>query len=188
MKKLILLALLGAFLSSNNAFSQYRETIVISEMQRMLKVGDSYYSPSIRGLSMLMNDIKSEDFDLYLKLKPEYDRINKKRIYSITTIGASSLVGTSLMYYGLVKTLDDAKSISLDENQTYYPTGTLIILSGGLVMGIGSAIGLLMHPNQADIFNFINLHNRNSQKKIDWGLGLHFDQYHDLGLKFTLKF
>lgn len=92
------------------------------------------------------------------------------------------------MYYGLVKTLDDAKSISLDENQTYYPTGTLIILSGGLVMGIGSAIGLLMHPNQADIFNFINLHNRNSQKKIDWGLGLHFDQYHDLGLKFTLKF
>lgn len=83
MKKLILLALLGAFLSSNNAFSQYRETIVISEMQRMLKVGDSYYSPSIRGLSMLMNDIKSEDFDLYLKLKPEYDRINKKRIYRL---------------------------------------------------------------------------------------------------------
>lgn len=188
MKKIILLALLGAFISTNYAFSQYRETIIISEMQRMLKVGDSYYSPSLRGLTMLMNDIKSEDFDLYLKLKPEYDRINKKRIYSITTIGTSSLVGTSLMIYGVVKTLDDAKAISIDENPHLQTTGPLIILSGGLVMGIGSAIGLFMHPNQADIFNFINLHNRNSQKKIDWGLGLHFDQMHDIGMKFSLKF
>jgi hypothetical protein len=175
--------LISTFLSGHNP----------SEMQgrhypKRFKVGDMYYTSSFRGLNLFMNELKTDDPDLFEIINPEFARLKRKRNSSLIAAGSSGLIGTAMIVGGF--TFLKVKDDFYKPGQPFYkPDATkennVLIFSGLGVYIIGGFIGALLQPNEEDIYNFVNLFNRNSpNQKMDWQLG--FD-YHNMGLKLTLN-
>jgi hypothetical protein len=66
----------------------------------------------------------------------------------------------------------------------------IAVIAGGTgALLLGGIIGLIIQPREEDIYNFVNLHNRNNpNQKMDWEIGLDMFQGNIPGMKLTLNF
>lgn len=151
-----------------------------------------YYATSYRGLKMFMKDTETDDPALHKLLTPAFMDIEKKIKTSRTIFIATGVIGTTLVIGGLTFLEKDDEfwkpgETFYDENNKSPNMG---VVGAGLgVYLVGGIIGLLSSPGESDIYNFINLHNKNNPKrKMDWQLGLDMSQRSEFGLKLTMSF
>jgi hypothetical protein len=197
MNRMGLSFLIGFMLISNLIYGQHHTTTVIPAISKRFKVGDMYYASSYKGLQLFMTDIEFDNPDLYSKLAPAFKDIESKRKNALISFVSGGIVGTTFVVGGftfLQKTRID-ESI-FDPGTPFYEPPQEVkewnvdALLGGfgcyLVSGI---VGMLLSPNEADIYNFINLNNRyNPDQKMDWEIGMDFSQNKEFGLKLTMNF
>lgn len=154
--------------------------------------GDQYYLSSVKGLSSMMADIKIEDPLLYAKLAPQFEEMNAKQRRARHVFIPSLVVGGGLIIGGLATPLEDSDPNWGSNGPVYddrFETSEIVALVGLGVMSVGTVIAALMLPNRGDIYNFVNLHNKNSnERKLDWQLGLNTSMDSGLGVKLALKF
>lgn len=189
MKYSALLFIIGLIFTSNNLYSQ---TKTIIDLPKRFKVGDMYYASNCNGLKLLMSDLQHENPSLHAKLSPSYLNLKNKKEQAIIMWAAGGIIGTSLIIGGV--TFLQKEEVDYQPNHPFYDPhvkrpNVAVIGSGIGVYLITGIIGAIICPNDNDIYQFINLHNKhNHQQKMDWQIGLHLIQDKKLGLKLTMNF
>jgi hypothetical protein len=154
--------------------AQETEVRVISSANNKFRVGDMDYAKSFKGLKYFMDDTKADNPELYQKLLPAFSRIKDKHDAAVVTFASTAIIGATVAFVSLlnaakVSTSDHYSTPKVQSNLSGY------ILGGGIVLG-GVIVASIISPKEADIYQFINLHNRNSpNKKIDWGFGINLN-------------
>ena len=190
MKKLNLLLLMGLILVSNLIFAQLHTSTTV--VPKRFKVGDMYYASSFKGLSLLMADIKPENPELYAKLEPAFNHIKSKRSKALTSLVTGGLIGSSLIVGGF--TFLQKENTVFEPGSTFYeansksPNFTAIGIGMGINM-LGAIVAVILYPKDSDIYQFINLHNKlNPDRKLDWQIGLNYDNYQKFGFRVSVSF
>jgi hypothetical protein len=133
-----------------------------------------------------MKAIQFKQPELYQTLLPKYKLIKNKKNSSNLTIGASLLVGGSILVYSYIS--DDN---NYDPNmQAGRPNKNERVRPLGLgIMALGGILGLLMAPKDRDYIDFINLNNRNTTKdKMKIKVGYNYNMNRCLELSLKLNF
>jgi hypothetical protein len=190
MKKNVLIFCILALIISLPGYGQNQEVVVYTHHKRF-KVGDMYYASSLKGLQYFMTDLRTDNPDLFEILKPSFSKLQKKRNTALATWISSGVVGTTLVVGAFTFGQVD-KTIFKPGDPFYDPNAkepSLAYLTGGFgVCLVGGLVGLLVYPRDSDIYNFINLHNRNNpQQKMEWEVGFHMHPNLEPGLKLTMK-
>lgn len=179
-------------LSTKLLIGQEHITTTITDVPKRFKVGDMYYATSYKGLKLFMRDLQIEDPSLYSKLTPTFSDIEKKIKTAKFAYISAGIVGTTLVIGGLTFLQKDKDFFkpgeAFYENNRKEPN--MAVIGAGLgVYLVGGIIGLLVSPGESDIYNFINLHNKNNpHKKMDWEIGFNHNKRQEFGLKLTMKF
>jgi len=184
----IKITLLFLFLAS---FIYAQQTTVYVPVERkLLSWKDFKYQNSFEGLGALMNDVQRLDGDLYLKLKPNYDLLQKRKKEGKTSLIAGSVVGTLLLGLSMKGLLDGAGEISSSGGGDY---GTEIGLAVASVAAysIGGWIYYKKAIKYHDILNFTNQFNEYSEgDKIEISLSpdLNLGARSSAGLALNIRF
>ena len=192
MKMMRFLLLIGLILTSNLIYGQHPTVTVVPDFHKRFKVGDMYYASSYKGLLLYMNDLESDNPDLYSKLTPAFNDIESKRHKALVSVVSAGIIGTTLCVGGytfLQKDNDFFKPGDAFYDLNSKKPNQAVIGAGLGVYLIGGIIGLIVSPQEADIYRFINLNNKyNPDNKMDWEIGMDFNQNKEVGLKLTMKF
>ncbi|MFK8008249.1 MAG: hypothetical protein AB8H03_17965 [Saprospiraceae bacterium] len=145
--------------------------------------GDRQYDNSIRGVDLLLEDIKKIDTELYSILNEEYEIYNNKKDQANITTGVGIGLGVSFM----VLAANDFELFNNNNNNSgAYLVSALLITTGSLL------IGKSMRPNERKfIFRFTNIFNENTNgEKVIYSIrpAIDLGNYSSLGLSFSLKF
>ena len=191
MKKFTFLLVAAALMYSVDVFSQTTYMEVEFNLPKHFKVGDRLYSSTYQGLNSLMNDLKLEDNEVYNNLLPNYNLIQKKRNTALLGGGACAIVGVSMVGFGVNKTKNQMTSDSFGDPNwlSGSDSGAGLILAGGITTLVSVILYAILAPNENDIYNFINSHNKfNSKAKMEWEIGLNVLPNNSFGLSLRSKF
>jgi hypothetical protein len=92
---------------------------------------------------------------------------------------------------GMSKAVNQMNSIEHTEpNQlSGSESGIGFIFAGGITAVIGGILYAILSPNENDIYNFINSHNKfNSKAKMEWEIGLNVLPNNSFGISLSSKF
>jgi len=199
MKRIWLLFLLGLLLAPTFMYGQHQHHRVIVEprVPERFRVGDMYYPSSYRGLNLLMTDIETDNPELYAKLAPSFNSIKSNLKKSIISVAAGGIIGTTLVVGGFTFLQNTSTEVSIIPPESSFYKGpkevkevnTEAIFGGFGIYVAGAIAGLIFMPKEADIYRFINMHNKNNpDQKIEWDLGFDLVQNKTPGLKLTMNF
>lgn len=161
--------------------AQESEINVVSLSPHYFKVGDMTYAKSYKGLRYFMDDTRAENPELYQKLLPAFSRIKNKHDAAVVTLVSTATIGTTVLIASLLNaTKVSTSDPSFESKVSHHLSG--YFLGGGIDLG-GLIIAAIISPKESDIFQFINLHNKNNpNKKIEWGLGINLNPYETVRL------
>ena len=131
--------------------SEYEVTI---NHNKYILAGDLIYTNDIVGIKSYMNDIENYNTDLYYKLLPKYQILEKKQKTAIVLWISSGIIA-------LISAINTSGNSTFSLDYTSVPKNNNSFIGFGLAMGTG-ALGVLIYPNKQDIYNFINYHNMNN--------------------------
>ena len=183
-----------------NFLSGQNQTVIIDHSHCQtghFKWGEMYYSASFKGLKMMMHDIGLENPELHAKMIPVFNNLEKKKRSGNSVLISTNAVGGFMLLGSLtfLRKNEIETSIFFSGITFYKPpkevktTNTALLATGSVLMLTGTIIGMLLYPKEQDIYDFINLHNRNStDKKIDWKVRLNCTHEQTLGLAVQLRF
>jgi hypothetical protein len=170
----------------------HRHEAVVYVQSKRFKVGDMYYASSIKGLQFFMNDLQDENPGLHQTLLPDFRAMLRNRNVANATWIASGVVGTTIMVGAF--TFWQANVTLFKPGDPFHdpsvklPGLTALTAAFGVYL-TGGLIGLAIFPKDADIYNFINLHNRNNpNQKMNWEIGMDFFMNMEPGFKLTMNF
>ena len=124
------------------SFSQTTTTPI----SKNFSIDGQYYNGNIKGLSLYMKALETDDNDLYKVLEPEMVRLKKKRNLAIGLGIAAYPVGLGTMAYGLGRLITSPN----------FDKGVGAIVAGPIII-VGSLIAaFVIMPNRQDYLNFIN--------------------------------
>jgi len=196
MRRLTLHFLLVLLLAPTFMYGQHHTVIVKPIVPERFIVGDMYYPVTYGGLSMLMADIESENPVLYAKLSPSFQVIKSKRNKAIISVAAGGIIGTALVVGGFTFLKTNTGDSFWKPGDAFYEgsknekTMNIGAIFGGMgFYAAGLLAGLIFTPKNADIYHFINVHNKNNpDQKMEWDLGFDLVQNKAPGLKLSLNF
>lgn len=189
--------LLGLMFISDLVYCQHHTTTVVPLISKRFKVGDMYYASSYKGLQLFMTDIESNNPDLHSKLIPAFKDIESKKNKALISFVSGGIAGTTLAIGGFtfLQKTKIVESIFDSGSPFYEPPKEVKEWNLGALLGgfgcylVGSIVGLILSPKEADIYRFINLQNKyNSDQKMDWEIGFDLNQNKDFGLRLTMNF
>jgi len=155
-KKIILISIFTLFV--NYTFSQTTTTTT----SKHFSSDGQYYNGTVRGLSLYMKSLETDDNDLYKVLEPEFLKIKQKRNIALGVGITAYSIGLGLGAYGLNKNIN---SPNFDEGIGAMVASPIFILGGLLA-------SFIITPNKQDYLNFINIHNKNSlNRKLQFNIG-----------------
>jgi len=177
-------------------YGQHHTVIVEPRIPERFIVGDMYYPVTYSGLNMLMTDIESENPVLYAKLNPSFQVIKSKRNKAIISVAAGGIIGTALVIGGFTFLKTNNEDSFWKPGDAFYEdsknekTMNIGAIFGGMgFYAAGLLAGLIFTPKDADIYHFINVHNKNNpDQKMEWDLGFDLVQNKAPGLKLSLNF
>jgi hypothetical protein len=190
-RKSLLLVFICTLFSSlpGNCQLQSSESVVLVHSKRF-RAGDMYYASSVRGLQMFMSDLRSENPELYDLLSPEFNAIKRNRDAAYATMIAAGIIGTTLLVSAFTFGMEDMHTPGMHytDSRMKEPNKGMVFAALGVYIAGGLAARLL-YPGEERIYNFLNLHNRNSpNRKLDWEIGLNVFENMEPGLKLSMKF
>lgn len=191
MIKNTLLLLAITLVSCIGVFAQTTYMEVEFNLPKHFKVGDRLYSSTYQGLNSLMNDLELEDKEVYSNLLPNFILIQNKRNTAILSGGACAIVGVAMVGVGMKKAVNPMNSIEYTEpNQLSGSTSGLgFIFAGGITALFGGVLYAILSPNENDIYNFINSHNKfNTKAKMEWEIGLNVLPNNSFGISLSSRF
>ena len=196
MKRLIVLFLLGFLLAPAFIYGQHHRVIVEPRVDERFVVGDMYYPVSYGGISLLMADIEVDNPKLYASLSPSFKNIEKKRNKAILSFATGGIIGSALVIGGFTFLKTNTGDSFWKPGDAFYDdsknekTINMGAIFGGMgFYAAGLLAGLIFSPKDADIYHFINVHNKNNpDQKMEWDLGFDLVQNKAPGLKLSLNF
>ncbi len=182
----------AGMLAGNQAYGAGSSNHVMYRLPKRFKVGDMYYASTFRGLKEFMTDIQVENPFLYESMQPSYYSLKRKRNATIATVTAGTAIGTGLIVGGFTFLNNNERMFGpgdpFDGHNPKKPNVAIIAGGTGTLL-LGAIVGWIIQPREEDIYNFVNLHNRNNpNQKMDWEIGLDMFQGNTPGLKLTLNF
>jgi len=170
MKNNILIITCLFFYLSISAQDYYRYPTYVDNSRNLLEWGDQNYQQNLRGLKSLMTDLQEIDPDLYDQLEPNFALLLKKNKEANIILGVGSGSTLILMIAGVIKassstapTFSGVPGQRQQLKQNDFEKGMGLILAGGLVGVLSSAIYFKKKVKQNDILDFTNRFNRHSK-------------------------
>jgi len=170
MKNIILILTFFFFYLSISAQNYYRYPTQVDYPQHLLEWGDQNYQKNMQGLKSLMTDLQEIDPDLYDQIEPNFGLLLKRNKEANIILGVGSGSALILMTAGVIKSSSSTTpSFSgvlgqrQQSKQNDFEKGIGMIVAGGLVGVLTSAIYFKKRVKQIDILDFTNRFNRHSK-------------------------
>lgn len=143
--------------------------------------GDRQYDNSIRGVMLLLEDVKKINTELHSILNEEYEIYSTKKKQANITTGVGIGLGIGIM----ISTTNEFELFSNNNTGAYFFAGVLVT-AGSLI------IGKIMRPNERRfIYRFTNVFNENTKgEEVIFVIhpAINIDNNPSLGLSFSLEF
>ena len=191
MKKITLLLVAITLVSCIGVYAQTTYMEVEFNLPKHFKVGDRLYSSTYQGLNSLMKDLELEDKEVYNNLLPNFNLIKNKRNTAVLSGCTFAIAGVAVAGIGMKKAFNQMNSVDYPKvSQPSSSTdGVGLIFAGGITAVVGGILYTILSPNENDIYNFINSHNKfNSKEKMEWEIGLNVLPNNSFGISLSSKF
>lgn len=184
MKNILLILICFFFYLSISAQNNYPYRVYVDNSQTLLHWGNQHYENNMKGLNSLMMDLQEIDPDLYNQMESNYSFLLKRNKEANIILGVGSGGAIILLAAGFIsasstnnasianRSIPSVQRIpSSQPSNGNFNKGIGMIITGGLVGVISSAIYYKKRVKSNDILDFTNRFNRNSKgDKIEFSL------------------
>ncbi|MCI5082864.1 MAG: hypothetical protein MRY78_14295 [Saprospiraceae bacterium] len=182
MNSKMLFIAIGFLLIATSGHAQYYSGVA---RQDQFRVGDLYFSANYQGLKSYMQVLKTENPDLHTTMRPVFDNIKRKRDAGLISFVMGGIIGGIMIFSGFPEEETGRFGQPVLDND---PNAGLLFGGVGMLL-LGGTIGAVVMPRENDYYDFINLHNRNTeQDKMEWKMGFELIGSQHPGLRFQFTF
>ncbi len=162
---------------SSTIFAQDYYRVYVDDTRNLFQWGDQNYQKNMQGLNSLMTDLQEIDPDLYDQMEPNFAHLQQRNKEANIILGVGAGGAIVLLTAGVLASFPKDNSSNavgrqgLEPRQANFQKEFRLILAGGLVGILSSAIYFKKSVKPTDILDFTNRFNRHSKgDKIEFTL------------------